>query len=87
MDILQALKVNLGITKSEYDERLTAIIEAAKDYIETEGVQLTDTAGDTQLVVMYADWLWRKRDTDGSMPRMLRWNLNNRVMKETIANG
>ena len=39
---------------------------------------------DANLVIMYAAWLWRRRDTMEAMPRMLRWQLNNRVFSEKM---
>lgn len=79
-----ALKVDLGITTTAYDNRLSQYIASAKAAIEREGATL-DTAGsieDAQLVIMYAAWTWRRRDTMEGMPRMLRWALNNRIMAE-----
>ena len=83
--ILEALKVNLGITVQAYDMRLLQVIQAAKSAIIREGARsLAPGASveDAQLVIMYAQWLWAKRDTMEAMPRMLRWNLNNRVFAE-----
>ena len=37
---------------------------------------------DATLIVQYAAWTWRKRDSMEGMPRMLRWQLNNRIMSE-----
>lgn len=80
--MLNMLKVDLGITSTAYDERLSQYIENAKAQIVREGVSDLDTSSsldDAQLVIMYAAWTWNKRDSDGQMPRMLRWSLNNRV--------
>ena len=44
-----------------------------------EGVTLTNSAEDAQLIIMYAAYLYRKRATNEGMPRMLRWALNNRI--------
>ena len=41
---------------------------------------LTDSKRDQDLVLMYAEWLWRERVTGAAMPRMLRYALNNRVL-------
>lgn len=80
MPLIEMLKIDLGITSMAYDERLGATINAAKDMITREGVVLRDDSfEDTQLVVMYAAWMWRRRDTMEGMPRMLRYALNNRV--------
>ena len=81
--ILEMLKVDLGISTNAYDERLSQQITSAKDYITREGITLdNEIISDMNLVVMYAAWLWRKRDTTEAMPRMLRWNLNNRLFYE-----
>lgn len=83
--LLAMLKVDLGITTTAYDTRLTQYINSAKEMIGTEGVTLNTTdMEDAQLVVMYAGWLWRKRDNGDAMPRMLRWTLNNRLFAEKM---
>lgn len=84
-DILSALKVNLGIRSTGYDDRLSSIISAAQEYIETEGITLNlESDGDLQIVVMYAEYLWRHRETGEGMPRMLRYTLNNRLFSEKM---
>lgn len=81
--MLEALKVDLGITTSAYDNRLVQYLNAAQAAIETEGVTIVkDSLADGNLVVMYAAWLWRKRESGEGMPRMLRWALNNRLFTE-----
>ena len=76
---LQMLKVDLGITTNAYDDRLAQYLQAATASIEREGISLTDSIEDGNLQIMYAAWLWRKRQDGDGMPRMLRWLLNNRV--------
>lgn len=83
--LLQYLKVDLGITTNKYDSRLTQYLENAENEISREGVTLAD--GDEQLVIMYAAWTWRRRDSGEGMPRMLRYALNNRVFAGKMANG
>ena len=83
--MLQMLKIDLGITTTAYDERLSQYITSAKDAITKEGITLDDSIiSDGNLVVMYAAWMWRKRDTNEGMPRMLRWQLNNRLFSEKV---
>lgn len=83
--MLEMLKVDLGISTEVYDNRLLQYLESAKDYIKKEGITLDDSVvSDGNLVIMYAAWLWRKRDTAEGMPRMLRWNLNNRLFAEKV---
>lgn len=90
-DILAILKTDLGISSTALDSYLTQLIQAAQGYIEEEGIALTTSVPDGQLVEMYAAWMYRKRrEENARMPRMLRWNLNNRLMaqKGTVtANG
>jgi hypothetical protein len=82
------LKVDLGITTAAYDERLAVYVESARAEIIRQGATLDDDSiSDAQLVVMYAAWLWRRRDTGDGMPRMLRYALNNRVFSEKMSNG
>lgn len=83
MDLLVALKIDLGITVNNYDERLTQYIAEAVTQITREGATI-DLETDGNLIVMYAAWLWRKRDSGEGMPRMLRYALNNRVFSEKL---
>lgn len=80
--LLEMLKIDLGITTRIYDVRLVQYIEAAKAEIARESVQLKDNLADNNLVVQYAAWMWRRRDTGAGMPRMIRWQLNNRIFEE-----
>ena len=83
--MLEMLKIDLGISTTAYDVRLEQYLESAKEYIIREGINLdSEIVSDMNLVVMYAAWLWRKRDTAEGMPRMLRWNLNNRLFAEKV---
>lgn len=84
--LLSMLKVDLGIkSTTAYDERLSQYIEAADQAITEMGATLDYTVlKDCQLVVMYAAWTWRKRDSGEGMPRMLRYALNNRIFSEKV---
>lgn len=84
MTMLTALKVDLGITTTAYDDRLGQYLEAAREAITIEGINLTDSISDGNLVVMYAAHLWRKRDKQEGMPRMLRWMMNNRLFSQKL---
>ena len=85
--MLTMLKVDLGITTDAYDTRLAQYIESAQTEITREGATLdTTAAGDMQLIVMYAAWMWRRRDSMDGMPRMLRYQLNNRIFAEKMQN-
>lgn len=82
--VLSMLKVDLGITTASYDQRLTALVASAEEMITREGISLTEELEDVQLLVMYAAWLWRSRDTGDGMPRMLRYTLNNRLFSQKM---
>lgn len=81
---LSMLKIDLGITTTAYDTRLGQYLEGAASAIATEGITITDSVEDGNLVVMYAAWMWRKRAENVPMPRMLRWQLNNRLFREKV---
>ena len=81
--LLIMLKIDLGITTSAYDARLLQYLENAQRQIEQEGVTVNTTDPlDGSLVVMYAAWMWRRRDSMEGMPRMLRYQLNNRLFAQ-----
>lgn len=91
--LLDMLKIDLGISVAAYDTRLVQYLTVSKDAIIDEGATtLNDTVlDDMQLIVMYAGWLWRKRDFSAGkygqgtrMPDMLRYKLNNRIFKEKM---
>lgn len=83
--MLEMLKVDLGISIDAYDTRLAQYLTTAQRSIATEGVTIDrDSVEDCTLVIMYAAWLWRKRDTGEGMPRMVRYELNNRLFSEKV---
>lgn len=80
--LLSSLKVDLGIISTAYDERLRQYLESAEKEIEREGIALSaDSVDDRDIVIRYAAWMWRMRDKEAGMPRMLRWQLNNRLFQ------
>ena len=85
--MLLALKTDLGITTDAYDTRLGQYLTSAKAAIETEGITLNDGVADCDLVVRYAEWLWKKRSSGEGIPRSLRWALNNRLFAEKLSEG
>lgn len=85
--LVPILKIDLGISTDAYDERLGHYIINAQQQIEREGITLTNSESDNQLIIMYAAWTWRRRDSGEGMPRMLRYALNNRVFSEKMQGG
>ncbi|MBO7730270.1 MAG: hypothetical protein J6S31_05355 [Lachnospiraceae bacterium] len=82
---LTMLKVDLGISVEAYDTRLSQYIQVAKQEIGREGITLSEEdLDDNNLVIMYAAYMWRKRESGDGMPRMLRYALNNRLFKEKM---
>lgn len=79
-------------SRQSKDNELLGYLQSSVQMIEREGVTLIpDNMDDKFLVVMYATWLYDKRKTTGSkytsyyiqnMPRMLRYNLNNRLLQQ-----
>lgn len=88
-DKLRILKMDLQIATSAYDELLLQMISSAEGMISREGIVLDDKkAEDTQLVVMYAAYLYRRRrDENPAMPRSLRFALNNRLFSQKAGGG
>ena len=89
-EIRTVLKVDLQISTDKMDVYLDKVIDAAKSYIATEGINVDCSTGDGMLVEMYAAYLYRRRREENvTMPRMLRWALNNRLFsqKAGAANG
>lgn len=88
--LLNMLKTDLGIrTTTAYDMRLFQLLASARAAIINEGATSINeyAPDDAQLIVMYAAWLWRRRDSMEGMPRMLRLALNNRVFTEVTTHG
>ena len=83
-EILTLLQVDLGemYPSTQRQAYLNQAITAAQAFISREGISLTDSAEDGQLVEMYAAYLIRKRAEDTGMPRILRWALNNRLFSQ-----
>lgn len=81
-EMLTALKVDLGIKTEVYDDRLTQLLNSAQIEIERTGVTLQDDVADANLVIMWAMWRWRKRQTGEGMPQSLRLALNSRIVHE-----
>ena len=85
--VLVFLKADLEIIPENtlQDSYLLQLINSASSMITREGISLTDSAEDVQLVTMYAAYLYRKRATaDPVMPRMLRYALNNRLFSSKM---
>lgn len=83
-DILKILKTDLQISGDAYNVYLGNLIELARAAIEKEGIVLDDTSiNHGMLIEMYAAYLYRKRrEEQASMPRSLRYALNNELFAQ-----
>lgn len=86
-ELLTMTKLNLEIPAANtlFDDYINSLIVAAEQMISREGIVLTESIEDGNLVVMYAAYLYRKRAEDSpQMPRMLRYALNNRLFSQKV---
>lgn len=82
------LKADLQLMTSANDVLLSHLINAAKAAIEREGIQADGSDDYDAIVVSYAAYLFRKRAaSETSMPRFLRWMMNNILMAQKIKAG
>lgn len=81
---LLILKRDLQLRTSSNDEYLSFLLSGAKELIEQEGITLID--GDTNcdmVQIQYAAYLFRRRGgEETSMPRFLRYELNNLLFSQ-----
>ena len=56
-ELLTLLRIDLGIMKTAYDPQLSHLLKTAKELITREGITLSDSAEDVQLMIMYAAYL------------------------------
>lgn len=91
---LLLLKTDLGLMRVTDDQKtyLSALLTTAASAITREGITLTaENLECNTLVATYAAWLYRKRAANGNtsfavgMPRMLRWQLNNLLVSQKMA--
>ena len=80
---LIVLKKDLQLLTDANDEYLAQLISLSKSAIATEGIELGDDVGSDMAVVQYAAYLFRKRaSAETTMPRFLRYQLNNMLFKQ-----
>ena len=81
---LAILKADLQMTTNANDEYLEALLRYAGEKIKEEGIKLIDGNIECDMVVIqYAAYLFRKRAaSETSMPRYLRWQLNNLLFSQ-----
>ena len=83
--VLEMLKINLDLMRVDEakEKYLKFLIQSAKECVEHKGIVLNNTEEDTNIVVMYAAYLYRRRaaSDDIRMPEMLKIALRNRILR------
>lgn len=79
MDILNLVKLRLGITSTKRDEYLNAIIKGIQGEIKNiQGIELdVNIAEDVMFIVDYACYRYESKGEYEEMPRHLQWRLHN----------
>lgn len=79
--ILELLKVNLGIMTDNRNEYLLSIIDSVISELESEQGIIIDNNDDLHImfIVDYSAWRYRSRG-EGVMPRNLQFRLHNLVL-------
>lgn len=86
--LLSLIKSDLRILHTDDDAYLTTLLNAARLYITAFGIILNDDdISDTLLIVDYAAWTYKKRDTDEGISKNLMFRFNTRLLnqKGTVA--
>lgn len=80
---LALVKADLELLATGKDGYLLFLLQSAACLMEREGIHLADCVEDTLLQTRYAAYLYRRRaKDDATMPRDLRYALNNRLIHE-----
>lgn len=75
---LTILKKDLQMLTSANDEYLKTLLEAADSFVQREGIKNDGSMEYDMIQIQYAAYLFRRRaGTDTTMPRYLRWEMNN----------
>lgn len=80
---LAILKLDLQLHTNGYDKYLSHLLAVAEQRITGEGITLSGSLNHEQLRIEYAAYLYRKRaNPETTMPRSLRWALNNELFAQ-----
>ena len=82
-DLLTMLRADLQNPPGLLNDYLDFLINSSKEQIAEKGITLdTSSNEDCHLIIMYASWLYRKRNSNDGMPRMLQYALHSRLVHE-----
>lgn len=83
VEILTVLKKDLQMLTDSNDEYLKELLEFSRKLMEQEGIVFTEELECQMVQVHYAAYLFRRRGgTETSMPRFLRYELNNLLFSQ-----
>lgn len=81
-NILEMLKVDLGITHSKRDAYFNDLIKTSIKELELKGIKIDDTKVEDQMLVSdYSAWVYRKRQEDIPLSMNLTQRIRNRIVK------
>lgn len=82
-DLLTMLRNDLQNPPGLLNDYLNFLINSSKEQIAEKGIALDISSNeDCHLIIMFASWLYRKRNSNDGMPRMLRYALHSRLVHE-----
>lgn len=82
-DLLKMLRNDLQNPPGLLNDYLSFLINSSKEQIAKKGITLDMSSNeDCHLIIMYASWLYRKRNSNDGMPRMLQYELHSRLIHE-----
>lgn len=85
---LTLLKQDLQMLTDSNDDYLLMLLKMAEELIKREGITPEDTTEYVGIQIQYAAYLFRKRaGTETSMPRFLRWEMNNLLFHQKAKAG
>jgi hypothetical protein len=83
VEILTVLKKDLQMLTDSNDEYLKELLGFSRKLMEREGIIFTEELECQMIQVHYAAYLFRRRGgTETSMPRLLRYELNNLLFSQ-----
>lgn len=83
VELLKLLKLDLQNPPDAMDPFLRTLLGAAQERITSYGIALDyGNMSDVQLVIQYASYLYRMRNSNEGMPRSLQYALHSRLVNE-----
>lgn len=82
-ELLERLKIDIGLVGTAYDARLLDLLNMSKTAVEkwTRKTVYISNVHDSELVIDYARWQWLTRREPSDMPRSLKYRLDCRLFE------